>query len=245
MVPAVLDVVPDPERDLQEFIAQRLGVVDAVLLAAELDPPVAHFPPGVAAGAIGQLLVLLEAVRPGGRLERLGRTVFPRLEKAGHPHRSVVRCFRRDGLAVFAPRLAAHPPLRARQRRQDPVARAVRVERGPDPVRGLGRELPPVHARDPVALHLRIEAGAVEEEREVRLEPRTLVQDQVPDGEIPVRVPAEVLEPQLFEDARLAEIGNLAVAVRAADVHAHLAGGVSAEDRPVVHQRDLRAAPRR
>jgi hypothetical protein len=57
-----------------------------------------------------------------------------------------------------------------------------------------------------------------------------------------VRVAAEVVEAKLFEDAGLAEVGDLAGAVGAADGDAALAGGVSAEDGAVVHEDDARAA---
>ena len=53
VIAAILDVVPDPERDLQQFIPQSFGIVNRIVLAAELHPPVAHAPEPVAVGTVG------------------------------------------------------------------------------------------------------------------------------------------------------------------------------------------------
>ena len=39
MVAVVLDVIPDAEGDLEQIVADLLGIVDAVAVAAQLDPP--------------------------------------------------------------------------------------------------------------------------------------------------------------------------------------------------------------
>ena len=133
--------------------------------------------------------------------------------------------------------LAAEAEFGAGQRRQDAVAGAVEEQRRPDVMPGLGGELPALDGDDAAAVHLGVQAGAVEQRVEVFLEADFLVEDAVPDRVVLIGIAVEVLEQDFLDDAGLAVV----FAVGAADPHADLGGGVAAEHRPFLHDHDAGA----
>ena len=98
----------------------------------------------------------------------------------------------------------------------------------------LAGGLPAGHGGDTPVPHLRVEDGAVEQQRDVRLAPDLLIQDGVPRRVELVGIAVKGGQLDLLEDAGLPVV----VALRAADPHADLGGGVAAQHGPVLYQRD-------
>ena len=238
VVAAVLHVVPHAVADLQQLVAAAVGIVDAVPLAAQLDPPEVV---GLVVVLIGKILIGLVGIRPGGGREGHRMVGLADLEEAAHAHRLLVCHVGRDALVEVCLRLSAVPIMGARQRRQDRVTRAVGKIGGGDDVEGLGVGLPRLDAHDAVAVHGGVEAGGAQQQGQVFLRLCLFVQHAVPKGVFEGGVLIEVFEEDLLADAALAVV----LAVGAADPHSDLAGGVAAQHGTILHQHHLSAVARR
>ncbi len=73
MIPGIFDVVPNPESDPQEFVADHFIVLDGVVLAAPFEPPISIF---VAVDGTVFEILFCKAANPGGGKKRAGRFVF-------------------------------------------------------------------------------------------------------------------------------------------------------------------------
>ena len=218
VITAILDVIPDTEGHLEQVVADDLRIVDGILLTAQLDPPEVRARIFDGVRTKGQIRVGRVDVGPRRRDKRLRTVGLASLDQAAHPHRLVVRLLRFDVLVEFGARLAAHADLCPSQRGEDAVAGAVSEEVRLDGMPRLGRRLPTLDGRDPVAVHRRIGAGAVQQQVNIRLEAHFLVQDAVPDEEVAQWIAVAALQRDLFDKAGL----TVVVAVRAAHPHPHL-----------------------
>jgi len=238
-------MVPHAKDDPEQLITDLFRVVQALAVAAQLNPPVAVPQPGVPAGApIGEVGVLGEIIGPRRGCEGLWRIVAAGHEHAAQAHRARVGLRGGDGFAILGAALAAHAELGAGERGQDAVARAVDEEAGTHRVLGVGRHLPAGHCGNARTLHLRPLAGAVEQQLQPRLIAGFFVEQQVPHRVILVGVAPGILQAQLLQNARLAPVRQVPMPVGAADVHAHLAGGIAAQHRPLMHEEHPRPMPR-
>ena len=118
---AVLDVIPYAQDQPVQLVPKRFGIVQGILLAAELDPPVAVFPIAVATRPLGEFVAPLEAGRPWRWGERLRRGPGTSLKEAGHPHRFRIGHLGGNGFPELRPGFAPHSPGRTGQRGQDAV----------------------------------------------------------------------------------------------------------------------------
>ncbi len=80
----------------------------------------------------------------------------------------------------------------------------------------MGGHLPALDGDDAIAVHLGVQAGAVEQVVQVFLEADLLVEDTVPDRIVLIRVAVIVLQHDLLNQTGLAVV----VPMRAADPHA-------------------------
>ena len=229
MVAPVLDVVPDAESDLEELVAELLLVVDGVIHAADFEPP-EILVAGHGMAAFGQFPVVIVAVGPGRRNECLWPVGLARLDQAGKAHGPFVGLFRGDRLAELVPALAAHAELRAGHGPDHAVPGAVGEQARAHDEAGLRGHLVSGYGDDPAFFRLDLVDVRVEEQDEVFLEARLLVEDGIPHRVVGVAVAVGVIEEDLFYNTRLVVVRP----VGTADPHADLAGGVTPEHRPVV-----------
>ncbi len=107
MVTTILDVVPYPERDLEQLVADGLCVVDGVLLTAKLDPP--EITRGQLVIPEGQIIVSFVDVGPSRRDEWLRPGGFTGLDQTAHAHRLAIRLLWLDILSKLSAALTAEP----------------------------------------------------------------------------------------------------------------------------------------
>jgi hypothetical protein len=136
------------------------------------------------------------------------------------------------------PRLDAEPPVAGAvgehaRREHKPILRA----------RALRHDFAYPAIRDACRRH-----GGVEPQPEIRLRPAELEEDDVGHRRGALRVAHRQFEPDFLDQAAFARLQLErppgVQARRPDDVHADLAGGVAAEDRPILHQNHARAEPR-
>ena len=242
----VLDVVPDPVNDLPEFPLDRLGVVHGVAPAAPFDPP------EIAAlgGGIEPLVArdvrrdVVEGVarrrephRPPGVL---------RVEVDRVPEQLAVILRRGELLAELRFGLRAHAKRRARQKRDDSVARGVAEERRRDVVDGrvLAAERP--DRRNRIARFLHLECRRVQQKRDARFREHLFEQNRIEDDRVALRVARQVLDEKLVQDAALARPAIVVGHVRRRAEHpeADLARRVASEHWPVLNERDFQPRAR-
>ena len=166
-----------------------------------------------------------------------------RLHQAGHTHRLFICNSRSDRFPKFVVSFSADAVKRARHGSKHRVARAVGKVFCIDRVPGIGRELPALDRDDLLAVlrHIGVDAGAVEKKLNV-----LFLMHLSPHYAVPIRinergVTVDILLLKLADDARLAVLLSLCTAYP----HTDLGGCVSAEDRSVLHQDDLRSLSRR
>ena len=191
---------------------------------------------GVAVRAARQFGVIAISMRPCRFLERLRGIAAAGLENAAHPHRAAVGGFGTDGFAEFAARFAPDPEIGSGQRREHRVARTVGEKFRRDGDLLLGGGLPAGHGFNAVSRHDSGAAGTVVEHLKVRFGFERAPQHHVPDGIAAVGVDPAVFQPEFFEDAGFAQVGQLAEPVGSGNLHPAFAGGVAARHRAVVHQ---------
>src|SRR5690554_4907792 len=108
---AVLDMIPHAERNLEQFVADGLGVVNRVHLPAEFHPPEIALAQLVR--AIRQLVVAFVAISPRGRNERARACGLARLDEAAHSHGLAVSSGRLNVFAKLPGRFPTHSKLGA------------------------------------------------------------------------------------------------------------------------------------
>ncbi len=240
VVAPVLDVVPYAEGDLQQLVPDGFGVCDAVLQAPQLNPIEVGVDGVQVVGLVVHLLVRLEAVGPGGRRVGYRMIGFPGLDQQAHAHGVLVGLLQAEFLAEFLPALAAHPEFCAAQRGQDAVPGAVDEDVGRHRMPGVGGQLEAGHGPDAAAVHLRLAAGAVEQQVDIGLEADLLIENAVPHGVVPFGVAVHIFQQQLLQQPRLLQVPH--PRPRAGDPHADLRTGIAAQYGTVVHQDHLCAA---
>ncbi len=104
----------------------------------------------------------------------------------------------------------------------------------------LRGHLPSGDRDNTVAVHLRIHAGAIQQQRNVLFKAHLLVENSVPDVIVLVGIAVLILHHDLFQQTSF----TIVIAMRAADPHAHLAGRIAAQHRALLHQRNLQTMPR-
>ena len=238
MFTRVFHVIPNPQRDTQQLVANRLVVLDGIELPAPLEPPVAIL---VAVNRPVFEIRRPELPHPIRRSKRLGRVVFPTGEQNGAAQRLAIRHRLRQRLAVIIPRFAPDVKIRPRFRPEPAVSRAIREERRRD-VPLLLHQMPH-HAggandRAPRAVDHRLRRIKIriQQQRDVRLRLHFLVKQQIPLRIRSMGVARGVLQLEFFDDSGLATSRPPAMDVRSHDVHLHLAGCVAAQHRPILHQ---------
>jgi len=157
----VLDVVPDPKGDLEQFITETLSVINAIFFASEFYPPVSHLPPAMASTPVWKLATGFEPMSPGWWLKGLRRVVFARLEKTRHAHRPGIGFGRRNGLSIFVASFSAHPVVSPGQGSKYGVPGTVSEDSREHMVVGLSRKLPTGNGTNRIAIHLSVQAGTV------------------------------------------------------------------------------------
>ncbi len=144
-------------------------------------------------------------------------------------------------LVEFVLALATHAVLGAGLDAEATVAGAIEEDGGFHGELVLGRGARCGDGLDAVAVHDDAVDGGVEEQGDVGLGDDLVVEQLVPHVRRALGVPDGVFQTQLLDDARLAGVRDLAVAVGADDVHADFGGGVAAEDVAVLDEDDLGA----
>lgn len=114
------------------------------------------------------------------------------------------------GFAEFAARFAPDPEISSGQRREHRVARTVGEKFRRDGDLLLGGGLPAGHGFNAVSRHDSGAAGTVVEHLKVRFGFERAPQHHVPDGIAAVGVDPAVFQPEFFEDAGFAQVGQLA-----------------------------------
>ena len=170
------------------------------------------------------------------------RTVgAPRLQEATDAHGLLVFFFGRDPLAELRRRLPSESEFRARERRENAVARAVGIESRRDAVLCLRGHLVARDREDFSSVGLGVHTGAVEEERNIRLRLDETQENGVEQIRALFGVHLHICEQDLLDDTGL----SVVVPLRAADPHTHLGRGVPPKDGAVLHQNHPTAVPRR
>ena len=242
VIAVILHMIPYAEGDLEQFVADFLGIVDGILHAAQLDPVEVGVDRLQVVGLVVHGVVIGKIIGPLGRRVGNGVIRFPALQQQAHTHGVPVRFFQPEFLAVLRFRLPAHAVFGACQGRKNAVAgrvhKNVRFHRMPQ-IRG---QLEAPDAYDPAFFAHSVAAGAVEHQIDVFLKAHHFIQQRVPCGKIARGIPVHVFQQQFFHNAGLLQIPH--TRTRAGDPHADLAGGVSAQHGPVLHQSHLRAPAR-
>ena len=111
VIAPVFDVIPDAEGHLEKLIPNLLGVVDAVLLPAELHPPIIHPRIVQIVVSIGEVRFLVH-IGPVGRSEGYRMIGLPRLDHTADPHGLPISRDRGDIFAILVSCLPAYTIVR-------------------------------------------------------------------------------------------------------------------------------------
>jgi hypothetical protein len=142
--------------------------------------------------------------------------------------------------------LRAHAERRAGKKTDDAVTRRIAEDGRAEFVERLVLAAIPAHGADCVGVGFQhfVDRG-VEQQRQVRFAQDVLQQDRVEDDGVALAVPVKVLDEQFVDHAAFARPPVVVAHVggRAEDPEPDFAGGVTAEDGPVLDERDLDTRP--
>ncbi len=175
----VLHVIPDAERDAQQFVADDFVVRDRVELATPLEPPVAVLK------AVDRAMVELvpgELAHPVRRDEGLRRRVLATRDEDRAAERLRVGLDGSEAFAVFRLALAAHAQIGPGLKTQAGIPRAIRKVPARDLEDFLGGIAQHGYGGDLVASrrHPAADAGRVQHERNALFLRHLFVKQQVP-----------------------------------------------------------------
>jgi hypothetical protein len=242
VVAGVFDVVPHAERDAQELVADDFVILYGVDLAAPLKPPVTVFK---TVDRTVLEIAFLESARPARRRKVLRRVVATTGDQNGTAEGVFVGDRLRERLAEFIARLTTDLKIRAGLGSEATVTGAIREE-----LRVHGVVFFHQVAHDARGADLAAPIGqrhglggnqiGVEEERDVGFQFHLFVEQEIPLRIRAVGIARGIFEFELLDESGLAATGFGPVAIGTDDVHFHLAGGVAAEQRAVLHEHDTR-----
>ena len=236
VVAAILNEVPNTERNLKKLVAELLGVCDGVVHTAKL-----HIPEVllgcVESGNTVRKICLGVLICPIRRSELMYAESLLCLNETGHTHGTLVLYLGSDALVELISALSAETELCACDRSKDTVAGAVCKILCLYGVILLSGGLPTADGYDLVAVHLTVVTRAVKKLLNVGLLRDSVEENAIPEGIVTRGVVVDVLKSDLLENTGLSVID----AVRAADPHSDLARCVTAEYGSVLHNNDLGA----
>ena len=177
MVTAVLDVVPDPHHDGEQFETDSLAVVNEVALATPFDPPIAVLPTSRRAEPE---LFPIDLSRPDRRGEAHRTVVVAGSEENARTKCLLIGALGRERLAVFDLRLATGAKLGPGFETEPRIAGAVGEHRGADAIADLVAIARRQDADDAPGIHgCRVERG-VEQYGDVGLADKLVVEQEIP-----------------------------------------------------------------
>ena len=203
MLAGVFDIIPDPEGDAVEFLADRFVVLDCIQLPSPLDPPEAILV-GAAATTIGKVFLgELSNPRRGNKRHRM--FVAAGHEEDGAAEGFVVGHRLGEGFAVFRNRLAAHAEVGPGFEAETAVAGTVGKKLGSDFKRILGGISQRRETHDsplPVALFdLAARAFRIEQQRDVRLGLDLFIEKHIPHRGAAHGIANGVLKAEFLDEA--------------------------------------------
>ncbi len=243
----VLDIIPHPVHHLPQLPLDLLGLVHRVEPAAVLDPPQAA---AVVAGVEGlvprNLGDVLQGVGRGHETHGLAGVFAVEVDGVAEQFAVLIR--RSEFLLKLLPGLRPHPKSGSRQEAQDAVAGGVAEEGGVQFVAGGVLAAEGGHAFyliSPGFAHL--VNGRVEQQRDIRLRHHLLQDHGVEDDGVALGVTVRVLDQNLVDHAAFAGPAVVVAHVGggAQNPQPHLARGVAAQHRPVLHQHHPATRPGR